>query len=189
MNDATPLPFKLIREKMRKQIYDLTGMKDISGVEVYQSVRLAWMVSRMALNDERESEISGQRWEILMRLLVEEKHGNPSGINPTLLSKARYVQKNTISSLLKGLEEQGFITREVDPKDKRAFRIRLTDEGRRITEEITPVRLQRLNDAASGLSKDEKEQLIRLLAKLTKSIVIKEKLFPKILRGNYDEEN
>lgn len=164
-------------------------MEDVSGMEIAQIIRMTSRIYKMALMDESEPDLSGQRWEILMRLLVEEKRGNGSGVNPTFISRYRNVSKNTISSLLRGLEEKGLILRELDPNDKRCFHIKLTKEGRRIAEEGTPKKLQKLNQLASGLTAAEKEQLIQLLGKLNKTIILKEKMFPKFIRGAYEEED
>jgi MarR family 2-MHQ and catechol resistance regulon transcriptional repressor len=190
MHDLKHLPMKFIRNRIRSQIQEFTGVEDVSGVEIAQMIHFVANIYNFAgFSDKQETEISGQRWEIMMRLLVDEKQGNLGGINPTHISKFRNVSKNTVSSLLRGLEEQGLVMRELDPCDKRAFRIKLTDEGRRITEEITPKRLLHMNQLADGLTANEKEQLIQLLGKLTRSIILKEKILPKFLRGNYEEEN
>lgn len=165
-------------------------MEDVSGFEIVRMIHFLSNFSNFAIcGDGQKHAISGQRWEILARLLVEEKHGNTAGINPTMISRARNVSKNTISSLLRGLEEQGLILREMDPQDRRAFLIKLTDKGRRLALEITPIRLKHMNRLANGLTPGEKDQLIHLLAKLTKSIILQEKILPKFLRGNYEEEN
>lgn len=190
MHDVKPLPMMSIRNQLRQQVQELTGMEDVSGFEIVRMIHfLANFSNFVVCSGKQKYAISGQRWEILARLLAEEKRGNSEGINPTKISRFRNVSKNTISSLLRGLEGQGLILREMDPDDKRAFRIKLTDEGRRVALEITPIRLMHMNCLANGLTSSEKDQLIHLLAKLTKSIILQEKIIPKFLRGNYEEEN
>jgi DNA-binding MarR family transcriptional regulator len=80
------------------------------------------------------------------------------------------VSKNTISALLRGLEEQGLIQRTLDPQDRRLFRIRLSDYGRQVVQKEAPQRIRYLNKLASGISPEEQELLINLLAKLYRSI-------------------
>ncbi len=97
-----------------------------------------------------------------MRLLVEEQHGNQAGLTPSEIARSQHVSRNTISSLLRGLEEQGMIQRS-DPEDLRGFRIHLTpSEGiifinlppRRLTclNHLVPVFIQRRTGAIGGFT-------------------------------------
>jgi DNA-binding MarR family transcriptional regulator len=92
-------------------------------------------------------------------------------MSPTYLSRCQSVSKNTISSLIGGLEEQGLVERELDRTDKRVFRIHLTDAGRQAVEETAPEHVAYLNALAGGLSGDERVQLVRLLEKLHGSLL------------------
>ena len=65
-------------------------------------------------------------------LYVEEQRGKSLGLPPSYLSRCQDVTKNTISVLLRGLEDQGWIERTLDPDDRRVFRIRLTPAGREL---------------------------------------------------------
>ena len=56
-----------------------------------------------------------------------------TGLAPSELSTLIGVGRNTVSTLLEGLERQGFISRELDPADKRKFIIRLTATGETVT--------------------------------------------------------
>ena len=107
----------------------------------------------------------------MLRLYVEEVHGNMQGVSPTHLSHCQNVSKNTISALLRGLEEQGLVERALDPLDKRGFRIRLSQAGRDLLVNTTPRHLEHLNCLVSGLSPDERTQLIELLGKLQSALL------------------
>ena len=96
--------------------------------------------------------------------------GVTAGVTPTHLSRIRNVSKNTISALLRGLEEQGLIERALDPEDRRGFRIRLTEAGRDLVRSTSPQHLARLNLLASGLTPDEQRQLVELVRKLYRSL-------------------
>ena len=103
-------------------------------------------------------------------LSAEERCGRGAGISPTHLSQRQNVSKNTISVLLRGLEEQGLIERTLVPDDRRAFQIRLTDAGRTLVETTAPAHIAFLNAVAAGLTADESAQLIELLQKLHRSL-------------------
>ena len=91
-----------------------------------------------------------------MCLIGDEQLGRKEGITPTLLSRYQSVSKNTISALLRGLEEQGFIQRALDPVDHRIFRIQLTPAGRQFVQTTSPDRMMYLNQLVSGLKVDER---------------------------------
>ena len=115
-------------------------------------------------------DLSGPRWGLLMRLHLEEARGNCDGITPTALSRVQSVSKNTISALLRGLEDQGLIQRALDPQDRRLFRIQLTPHGREVVRQEAPARVQHLNRLAQSLTDSERQELADLLWKLFSSI-------------------
>ena len=116
-------------------------------------------------------ELSGPRWRLMSRLYIEEKLGSLEGITPTVLSLSQRVSKNTISALLRGLEEQDLIHRNLDPVDRRVFRIQLTENGRSLILKSAPGRVARLNTIFSGLNQAEKGHLLALLDKLHASLL------------------
>ena len=116
-------------------------------------------------------ELSGPRWRLMSRLYIEEKLGSLEGITPTVLSLSQRVSKNTISALLRGLEEQDLIHRNLDPVDRRVFRIQLTEKGRSLILKSAPGRVEGLKAIFSGLNREEKGQLLSLLEKLHGSLL------------------
>jgi len=163
--------YEKMREHLTKHLKTMTNGADIKGLELSGLIRmLANYYAAIVAHKMEPGELSGPRMGILIRLLVAEKNGNKDGINPTALSRFQNVKKNTISSLLRGLEESGYVERNLDPTDKRVFLIRITESGRKMMETVGPQRLKTMNDLASDLSEDEKTQLIFLLEKLRKSM-------------------
>jgi DNA-binding MarR family transcriptional regulator len=160
-----------MRAHLRSHMQETMGVSDASGLELLILVR---MVNNLYDNagapKNGAEEMSGPRWALLIRLLGEEKHGNKNAVTPTYLSRCQNVSKNTMSSLIRGLEEQGLVARKLDPVDKRIFHIGLTPEGRRLVEEVGKEHLERLNWLVEGLSEAEKEELSGLLSKLHRSI-------------------
>ena len=172
-----PLPCDEDREKKRVQLFrqakEFFGVEDTSGIELFSTIhRISHLTEMMGSQLSDTPELSGARWGLMLRLLIEEKMGNPEGLTPTDLSHFQRVSKNTISSLLRGLEEQGLIRRNLDPDDLRVFRIQLTDSGLAIMRESAPRRINRLNKVFSGLEPEELEQLMSLLDKLLQSLLV-----------------
>lgn len=159
-------------DAVRQVVGELAGDLDPSGVEIVRLIRMVSNAYEARVDDAlRETGLSGPRWGLLFRMLAEERRGGALGMSPTHLSRCQNVSKNTISSLIGGLEEQGLVERELDRADKRVFRIHLTEAGRRAVEQSAPEHVTYLDALAGGLSTDERSQLIGLLEKLHASLV------------------
>ncbi|MCU0509862.1 MAG: MarR family transcriptional regulator [Anaerolineae bacterium] len=156
---------------VREMVQRLGGEVDPSGVEIGRLVRMICNLYETRIDDAlREQGLSGPRWGLLLRMFAEEQRGHTGGMSPTHLSRCQNVSKNTISSLIGGLEEQGLVQRELDRTDKRVFRIHLTEEARHLVHSTAPEHIAFLNMLASGLTGEERDQLIALLEKLVLSL-------------------
>ncbi len=163
---------QFMRERIRSSVHELAGRDaDSYGIELAAMLHLVARVYEAVNPVEKDGEISRSRWGILMRLMGEERQGRVEGVTPTYLSRCQNVSKNTISALLRGLEEQGLVTRQLDPIDHRLFRIQLTDAGRRIILDSAPRHVAYLNRLASELTLEERDRLMDLLARLFHSVV------------------
>ncbi len=164
--------FEEFNQLLRQNIKAIAGNDDISGFELSTGIHMLANMFDSFLNV-RDSEIgvSSQRMGILMRLYMDEKLNIGEPLTPTVLSHFQNVSKNTISSLIRGLEDQGLVTREIDSDDKRIFRLKITDAGRALVIKETPQRSVFLNQLVSDMGEVEKQQLIDLLMKLRKSLI------------------
>lgn len=163
--------YEEMHKHLRQHLLKMTDGADIRGLELSSLIRLlANYYAGIITQKNVPGELSGPRMGILIRLMVAENSGKKGGINPTALSQFQNVKKNTMSSLLRGLEESGLIERNMDPNDKRVFLIRISDAGKKLLETTGPKRLLQMNDLASDLSDEEKNQLIFLLEKLRNSM-------------------
>ncbi len=160
------------RAFLRGELKAMLGLDDTSGVEIAMLLRgLTRLYELLESQKADGADLSGPRWALLLALLAHERHGQPQGLTPSALSRHQGVTPNTISSLLRGLEEQGYIERMLDAQDRRVFRIRLTDAGRRVVQSLAPERIASIDRLAGGLSREEREQLLALLEKLRRSIL------------------
>jgi DNA-binding MarR family transcriptional regulator len=160
-----------LRARFHQTLITLFKIEDASGIEIFTMIhRITHLSPMLDSQPSDELDISGPRWRLMLSLLIQEQFGYTEGITPTVLSHAQRVSKNTISALLRGLEEQGLIQRNLDPKDLRIFRIQLTQAGRELLLNTAPKRLERLNQLVSGLSPQERAQIKQLLEKLLNSL-------------------
>jgi DNA-binding MarR family transcriptional regulator len=164
--------FHEFNRRMQEMIKDMSNVDDLSGFEINSRIRiLANVFDSLMHQRENEKAISGPRVGILMRLMMDEEMEFGSSLTPTILSRLQGVSKNTVSSLIRGLEDQGLVTREIDQTDKRIFRLRITERGRQLVKEDVPQIAQYLNTITSGLTAEEKVQLIALLDKLRTNLL------------------
>ena len=101
------------------------------------------------------------------RVIVTLRRAGP----PYELPQARLMTQlaltsGTISLRVDRLAKRGIITREADPDDKRGQRLRLTADGLRLFDKITPVHLANEERLLSSLTHDERDTLAQLLRKL-----------------------
>jgi DNA-binding MarR family transcriptional regulator len=82
------------------------------------------------------------------------------------LAEAAGVTKQTITSLLDGLEREGLVTRHPCVNDRRSVRVRLEPAGQRLLERVLPGMYRRQVEIMGDLSTAEQHELIRLLRKV-----------------------
>ncbi|MBQ6622606.1 MAG: MarR family transcriptional regulator [Mogibacterium sp.] len=91
------------------------------------------------------------------------------GVRQKVLAEELRVNPSSISEFVDILEGGGYLSREVDPADKRATLISLTEKGRARACELEDEKQERFSRLFSGLSEEEKHELLRLLEKLTEA--------------------
>jgi DNA-binding MarR family transcriptional regulator len=66
----------------------------------------------------------------------------------------------TMSRVVAGLVEAGYVLREPDPADRRAWLVRATEEGERIVSGVRSIRVQELGKRLARLTEAEKATLL-----------------------------
>ena len=90
----------------------------------------------------------------------------PEGLRMNALSRYLMVTGGNVTSLTDELEKAGYVTRAVDPEDRRSFRIALTLRGKRAFERVAEEHERWVVELLSGLNVDEGDQLHALLGHL-----------------------
>jgi DNA-binding MarR family transcriptional regulator len=94
----------------------------------------------------------------------------PEGLRMNALSRYLMVTGGNVTSLTDELEKSGYVTRQVDPEDRRSFRIALTLRGKRAFERVAEEHERWVVELLSGLDLDEGGQLHALLGHLRLSL-------------------
>ncbi|TVQ39754.1 MAG: MarR family transcriptional regulator [Wenzhouxiangella sp.] len=138
------------------------GMLDLDRFLPYQLSRLSNQISRgIARTYEKKYGLSVTEWRVIAIL------GRFPGISATEVTEKSAMDKVAVSRAVRRLIDAGRIRRQANDNDRRAKHLYLSEEGQAVFDAIVPAALayeQRLVDA---LSDEEKQQLDRLLNRLT----------------------
>jgi len=82
------------------------------------------------------------------------------------IAELLFLDGSTITGVLDRIEQKGLIEKQVDPRDRRAIRVMLTDAGRSLEEPLTQVIIEANQKALVNFNDIEGESLKSLLHKL-----------------------
>lgn len=165
-NDTSPT-----LEQRRRQW--LSFLHELSPETEPETIRLIGLLHRTAHAMKQlgeaslaEAGLSYSQYRVLMHLLFSERHENQPTLNPSDLSERQGLSRNTMSALIRNLEKEGLIERQLDEQDRRRFLIRLTEPGRvKVTTHATQ-HLTTIHSCFSDLTPDDQTTLSQLLKQL-----------------------
>ncbi len=88
------------------------------------------------------------------------------GVRQKDLIERTRINPSSMSEFIAKLEEDGYLKREVDPEDKRATLLSLSDLGYARISELQDERTEQLEKLFGNLTQEEKEELSSLLTKI-----------------------
>jgi MarR family transcriptional regulator, temperature-dependent positive regulator of motility len=91
------------------------------------------------------------------------------GIDQRRIAERLAIDAVSTGQVLTRLEQQGWIDRTVDPDDRRARRVTLTTSGLALRTRLRPLLGKAHDRILSGLSSDERAQLIDLLMRVVEA--------------------
>ena len=101
------------------------------------------------------------RFDLMSQL---ERHRD--GLKMNELSRLLMVTGGNVTAIVDQLETEGLVERIDEPLDRRAWRIRLTGDGKKTVAEMARAHEQWVVELLGGLSRREHEELLKLLAKM-----------------------
>jgi DNA-binding MarR family transcriptional regulator len=72
----------------------------------------------------------------------------------------------SLTTVIDALEEAGLVRREIDPRNRRAILLRLTDRGTAVRDELRDARRRAAEDLFASLSAEDRKTLADLLTQL-----------------------
>jgi DNA-binding MarR family transcriptional regulator len=112
-----------------------------------------------------EFDITLPRFDLMAQL---ERH--PEGLKMGVLSKRMMVTGGNVTGITDQLVAEGLVMREDNPKDRRAYIVKLTPAGRRSFKQMAEAHEKWILELFSGLSEKEVAALHKLLAQLKQHV-------------------
>ncbi len=110
-------------------------------------------------------DITLPRFDLMAQL---ERH--PDGLRMGELSKRMMVTGGNITGITDQLEAEQLVARVADPKDRRAFSVKLTPAGRRAFATMAAVHEEWIAELLHGVSSEDKTRLIDLLSHMKRQL-------------------
>jgi DNA-binding MarR family transcriptional regulator len=88
------------------------------------------------------------------------------GLYVKSLAERLIIDSSAITGLVDRLEKENLVERRVDPEDRRAFRIFLTEKGRNLANTISPIALEFNEKLKAGLNKEEEDAFRKFLSRV-----------------------
>jgi MarR family transcriptional regulator, 2-MHQ and catechol-resistance regulon repressor len=130
---------------------------------------LGWL--RLMRVHQKVNRVSGERlkgWDLSLAQFDVLAHvGAAEGISQQELADSLLVTKGNVCQLLDRMEGRGLILRRQEGRTNRLF---LTEEGRRLFEEVVPAHEAMIAGRFSVLSEEEQSQLCELLRKVDRAL-------------------
>ena len=102
--------------------------------------------------------------------LMSQLERNPDGLKMGELSRRMMVTGGNVTGITDQLVSEGLVVREDNPKDRRAYIVKLTKEGRRVFREWADDHEDWIIRLFEGLGEKERGQLYALLAQLKQHV-------------------
>ncbi len=103
----------------------------------------------------------------VMMLICIKKNAKPEspGLMVSEISQILQVTSPTVTQVLKGMEKKGLVERNLDQLDRRVVRIKLTEPGKKITEQAEAAFHTSFSGLIDHLGEEQSSQLADLLEK------------------------
>ena len=107
--------------------------------------------------------ITPEQWSVLAKLYYED------GVYQKQISDCLIKDKPTMTRILDLLEKKNLIIRILDDKDRRKFKVYLTQDGKDIVNELVPVATEFQDRLKNNISEEELDFFTEILEKIRKN--------------------
>lgn len=160
-------PFNFLDRPDKKRIKaiaeDYHYNVDSEALDLYLELQRVFRETEKTYNRLFEKfDLSESRFTILMYLNRAKNHR----LLVSEIARKLGVKKATVSKLLKGMEQQGLVTKRMSETDKRATYVQLTSQGNEKLKTFLPYNYKAVEQIFGTLTTKERTQFSSLLKKL-----------------------
>jgi len=137
-------------------------------------IAIVGRLSRLSRAAERKIEanfkkygLHGGTYDLLATL---RRNGEPFALTPTQLQAEMMLSSGATTYRIDLLEKRGLLERTPDPNDRRGTLVRLTDAGRKLTDEVVETHLATERELLASLTEKQKRDLAELLGQLAQAV-------------------
>ena len=113
----------------------------------------------------REIDLTRAQWWVLTHLFRGD------GVTQTELAETLEIEKPTLGRLLDRLQEKGWVRREHDARDRRVWRVHLTEEVEPALRTMRALAGELRRDALSGISAADSERFVDTLLAIKENLL------------------
>jgi len=128
-------------------------------LQLLRTAETLWEASRVFF---ARWELSPSQFNVLNLL-----HGRPTGCSQVELSRDLIMHRSNVTGLVDRLERRGLVSRKEFPKDRRAYRVILTNEGTELLHDILPQYYRAAEDVWAGFHIDRVSELLANLDRIS----------------------
>lgn len=140
---------------------DVGGLRKAPVVAWLRLLRVGQKIGRTLTEDLKRWDLNMAQFDTLARV------GSSEGITQQELAESLLVTKGNVCQMLDRLERRGLLSRRPEGRANRLF---LTEEGRRLFDEVALPHEELVTAQFSALSAGERRDLMRLLGKLDRTL-------------------
>ena len=156
-NIKLPITMGVERQSVRRGC----GLRRHSVLGWLRMWRVVQKVERAAAEHLRAHDLNYAQFDVLAHV------GAAEGSRQKELGESLLVTKGNVSHLVDQMERRGLVSRRQEGRTNRLY---LTEEGRRLFEEVVPAHEDLVHQQMSALSEEEQAELHELLRELDRSL-------------------
>ena len=155
---------------MRKKIFLSMPMPPLRKEFSDNPVKLCHDISHLTRAKARETHIDGVMSQPGARFVLGFLACN-DGVTQRSIVEATHLRPPTVSVIISKMQDEGMVSIEQNPLDRRQTIILLTERGREVDAEVISKIKEADALALEGLTPDEKDTLMRLLSKMRDNMI------------------
>lgn len=102
---------------------------------------------------------------------IRTLHHQGDGLRQNGLAELLEMEPIAVGRVVDRLQAAGFIERRPDPKDRRAWRLYLTDQARGVVDDMEVISRELRRDASAGITLEEMRQAVAVIERIKDNLL------------------